>query len=295
MTINYLCLTNMSHNISISVLLIFFLTLSISSKAQDGESIFKSTCAACHQTTARKLIGPGLANIHEKRTKEWFAQFVKSSQTLINSGDAEAIKIFEEYNKIQMPDQALSDSEINAVFEYIKSKSPAKTEATSVETVEEVEVPFEPSEEDILIGQNLFFGNQRFENKGPSCISCHHVNKHGFIAGGELAADLTDVYDRLGRAGVEGMITGLPFPQMKTSYQNHKITEKETTQLTAFLKEVSAQRYYQSYSPSYNNILLIWGAAGAIVLMGVFPLFWYKRKKDSVNKRIYERQIKSHN
>ncbi len=283
------------NNISISVLLIFFLSMSIPSKAQDGESIFKSTCAACHQTTSRKLIGPGLANIHEKRTKEWFTQFVKSSQTLINSGDTEAIKIFEEYNKIQMPDQALSDSEINAVFEYIISVSPAKTETTSVETVEEAEVPFEPSEEDISIGQNLFFGKQRFENEGPSCISCHHVNKHGFIAGGELAAELTDVYDRLGKAGVEGMITGLPFPQMKSSYENHKITEKETTQLTAFLKEVSAQRYYQSYSPSYNNILLIWGATGAIVLMGVFPLFWYKRKKDSVNKRIYERQIKSHN
>lgn len=285
----------MSHNISISVLLVLFLTLSISSKAQDGESIFKSTCAACHQTTARKLIGPGLANIHEKRTKEWFVLFVKSSQTLIKSGDAEAIKIFEEYNKIPMPDQALSDSEINAVFEYIISVSPAKTEATLVETVKEPEVLFEPSEEDILIGQDLFSGKQRFENKGPSCISCHHVNKHGFIAGGELAADLTDVYERLGKAGVEGMITGLPFPQMKSSYQNHKVTEKETTQLTAFLKEVSAQRYYQSYSPSYNNILLIWGATGAIVLMGVFPLFWYKRKKDSVNKRIYERQIKSHN
>ncbi|MCP4975121.1 MAG: hypothetical protein GY931_03085, partial [Maribacter sp.] len=98
-----------------------------------------------------------------------------------------------------------------------------------------------------------------------------------------------------GKAGIEGMIVGLPFPQMKISYQNHVIAEEEAFQLTAFLKEVSEQRFYQSYSPSYNNILLIWGFAGAIVLMGVFPLFWYKRKKESVNKRIYDRQIKSGN
>lgn len=285
----------MSCNISTSFLIIFLFALSISSKAQDGESIFKSTCAACHTTTARKLIGPGLVNIHEKRTKEWFTEFVKSSQTVINSGDAEAIKIFEEYNKVIMPDQLLSDFEITAVFEYIKSESPATTGITTVEKVEELEVPFEPSEEDIAIGQDLFSGEQRFENGGPSCISCHHVNKHGFIAGGELAVDLTDVYERLGKAGIEGMITGLPFPQMKSSYQDHTITQEEAVLLTAFLKETGEQRYYQSYSPSYNNILLIWGVVGAAILMGIFPLLWYNRKKESVNKRIYERQIDSHN
>ena len=143
---------------SISVLLVFFLFQSISSKAQDGESIFKSTCAACHTTTGRKLIGPGLANIHDKRTKEWFTKFVRSSQTLINSGDAEAVKIFEEFNKVIMPDQILSDVEIISVFEYVKSESPAKSDVAAVETVTEVELPFEPSEEDIEIGQNLFFG-----------------------------------------------------------------------------------------------------------------------------------------
>ena len=235
---------------SISVLLVFFLFQSISSNAQDGEGIFKSTCAACHTTTGRKLIGPGLANIHDKRTKEWFTEFVRSSQTLINSGDAEAVKIFEEFNRVIMPDQILSDAEIITVFEYIKSVSPAKTDVAAAEIEAEVEEPFEPSEEDIAIGQNLFFGKQRFENEGPSCISCHHVDKEGVIAGGELAVDLTDVYERLGKAGVEGMITGLPFPQMKSSYQNNKITEKETTQLSAFLKEVSEQRYYQRYSAS---------------------------------------------
>ena len=285
----------MTRTTSTSVLLAFFLTLSMPSIAQDGESIFKSTCAACHQTTSRKLIGPGLANIHEKRTKEWFTQFVKSSQTVINSGDAEAIKIFEEYNKVIMPDQILSDVEITSVFEYIKSKSPAKTEAVAVETVEEVEAPFEPSKEDILTGLHLFSGKQRFENGGPSCNSCHHVRNDELATGGQLAVELTDVYERLGKAGVEGMITGLPFPQMKSSYQDHKITENETVQLMAFLKEASEQRYYQRHYSRYNKTFIFFGIAGAFLLMGVFPLFWYNRKKGSVNKRIYERQIESRN
>ena len=280
----------MNSHFSTSILFTLFLLLNITSYAQDGESIFKSTCAACHKITSEKLIGPGLAKVHEKRSEEWFDKFVKSSQALIKSGDADAIAIFEEFNNIIMPDQALSDADLDAVWGYIQSKS----ETGTVETVTEVETPFEPSKEDIIIGQNLFTGKQRFINGGTSCISCHHIRKDDMIAGGGLAKDLTDVYTRLTKVGVEGMITGLPFPQMKSSYQDHQITKEETSQLLAFLKDVGEQSDYP-VAKSYRNTLLLWGIGGAAVLMDVFPLFWYKRKKESVNKRIYERQIKSHN
>lgn len=274
------------------ILLAFFM-INISSNAQDGESLFKTTCAACHRTTSKKLIGPGLANIHEKRSKEWFKQFVISSQSLINSGDADAVQIFEEYNGLLMPDQAFSDAEIDALFEYIKNESPAKSEGAVAE-VEVEELPFVPTEDDVIIGRNLFSGIQVLENEGPSCISCHNVLDDNITAGGALAVDLSDAYDRLGKAGVGAMITGLAFPQMKSSYQDHLITEDEALQITAYLKDVSEQRFYQ-FGTSYQNILLTWGVIGSIILMGIFPLFWYKRKKESVNKRIYERQIKSRN
>ncbi|VAW12276.1 hypothetical protein MNBD_BACTEROID03-2576 [hydrothermal vent metagenome] len=285
----------MVSKISTSFLFISFLFSGFLLQAQNGESLFKSKCAACHKTSSKKSIGPGLANVHEKYSKEWFKKFVNSSQTLIKSGDADAIKIFEEYNKVVMPDQGLSDAELNTIFDYIKSVNPAKTEVAATETVEEKVVPFEPTKEDILVGQNLFSGKQIFKNGGPSCVSCHDIRYDAVTAGGGLSVELTDVYDRLKKEGVEGMITGLPFPQMRASYQNHQITEEETTQLTAFLKEVSEQRYYQLGLTSYKNVLLIWGIIGTLMLMGIFPLFWYKRKKESVNKRIYERQIKSRN
>jgi cytochrome c2 len=282
----------MHHFSSASILFTLFLFLNISTYAQDGESIFKTICAVCHKTTSEKLIGPGLANIHEKRSKEWFNKFVTSSQALIKSGDEDAVKIFDEFNKIVMPDQVFSDAELDALYEYIKSVSLAKTDVSTSEIIEEI--PFEPTREEILKGQDLFTGKQRFKNGGTSCISCHHVRKDNMISGGGLAVELTDVYERLKKVGVEGMITGLPFPQMKTTYQNHKITEEEVTQLVAFLKDVGEQSDNQGIT-SYRNLLLIWGIGGATVMMGIFPLFWYKRKKESVNKRIYERQIKSRN
>jgi mono/diheme cytochrome c family protein len=278
---------------STSFIFIFILFLGIRLQAQDGEALFKSICAACHRTTSKKLIGPGLANVHEKRSKEWFKKMVTSSQSLINSGDADAIKIFEEYNKIPMPDQAFSDAEIDALYAYIKSVSPSKAELATAEPEEE-ELPFKPSEEDIIIGRDLFSGVKGFKNKGPSCISCHHVKDDNITAGGALAVDLSDAYDRLGKIGIEAMIVGLPWPQMKSSYQNHLITEAEALQLTAYLKDVNKERFYQ-WGTSYQSVLLTWGIIGSIILMGIFPLFWYKRKKESVNKRIYDRQIKSRN
>lgn len=283
----------MVNRIITSILCTFFLLLSTRLIAQDGKRIFNSTCIACHKISSKKLIGPGLANIQDRRTKEWFIKFVKSSQTVIKSGDSYAIKLFDEFSKIVMPDQPFSDTELGEIYEYIKSQSPQKTDVVATKPIEKA-IPFEPSKEDILIGQNLFSGKQRFLNKGPSCISCHHVRNDKLIAGGLLGKELTDVYDRLKKEGIESMVLGLPFPQMKSSYQNHKITKEEAYKLVAFLKNASEERYYQRYG-SFTNTFLIWGVVGAIMLMGVFPLFWYNRKKGSVNKRIYERQIKSCN
>lgn len=284
----------MVNHSSTSFLLVFLLLFSVSSFSQDGESIFKSKCAVCHKLTNKKFIGPGLANVHEKYTLDWFKKFVPSSQTLIKNNDPDAVKIFEEFNKVIMPDQDVSDSDLVLLYEYIKSMSPAKTDIASTEAVEEEVIPFIPTEEDKILGRNLFSGIIRLENGGPSCISCHNVRNDSIVSGGSLAKDLTDSFNRLGKDGVSSIITGLPFPQMKMSYTEHPVTEEEATKIAAFLKDTGEQYYYQGVT-SYQNTLLAWGVAGAAVLMGIFPLFWYKRKKESVNKRIYDRQIKSHN
>lgn len=283
----------MGRNTSTSILLVFFLFLSLLSEAQEGEQIFKSTCAACHTTTSKRLVGPGLANIQDKVTIEWFTKFVRSSQTLINSGDAEAVRIFEEYNKVIMPDQALSDVEINAVFEYIISKSPAITEVTVQETVEEVVVPFEPTQADIAMGQDLFSGEQRFENSGPSCIFCHNLATDRIIPGGLLAKDLTTVFSRMGGvAGLTAILNAPPFPAMTEAYKNKSMTKDEIFTVTAFLNQVEKESGTESATAI--SPLLIYGFIAFLIWVGVVLLVWLHRKKYAVNKRIFERQVKSY-
>lgn len=105
------------------ILLLFFSFFLLSSFAQDGEALFKKNCASCHTVTDKKMVGPGLQGITEKRSAEWLIKWTRNSSDLIASGDTDAIAVFDEYNKIPMPPFALSDEEINALYTYVANPS----------------------------------------------------------------------------------------------------------------------------------------------------------------------------
>ena len=87
----------------------------------DGKQIFKANCTACHNIGEGRLIGPGLKGVTEKRNKEWLKQWINSSSELIASGDADAIAIFEEYNKSVMTSFYFSDEDFEALYGYLEN------------------------------------------------------------------------------------------------------------------------------------------------------------------------------
>jgi mono/diheme cytochrome c family protein len=95
----------------------------------DGGALFKANCAQCHSTGEAKVIGPGLKDIHKRRTEAWIIPWVHNSQAVIKSGDPYAVKLFEENNHTVMtPFPSLKDEEIKAILAYVKSegdKAPA--------------------------------------------------------------------------------------------------------------------------------------------------------------------------
>ncbi|HJN54536.1 MAG TPA: c-type cytochrome, partial [Flavobacteriaceae bacterium] len=185
---------------------------------QEGEAIFKQNCAACHKL-GKRFIGPDLIGVNQKRSEDWLLSFIKSSQTMIKSGDADAVAIYEEFNQVMMTDLAhLSDDDIKTILSYIEQQSSSMN--STEEPVEIVEVvPTIYSAEDIQKGQNLFSGKTRFSNGGASCISCHNVTNDELISGGLMAKDLTNAYARMGEAGVGSIISSPPFPVMATAYE----------------------------------------------------------------------------
>lgn len=88
-----------------------------------GKEIFSLRCAACHHVN-KELTGPALAGVDKRRSMNWIVSFVRSSQTLVKSGDKEAITVYEKYNKIPMPDHTdLTEESIQDIIAYIKSEA----------------------------------------------------------------------------------------------------------------------------------------------------------------------------
>jgi mono/diheme cytochrome c family protein len=286
------------------LLLVIGNTVCYSSEADqlEGATYFKQMCVACHTINGGVLVGPDLANVHERRSDEWLQKFIKSSQTLINSGDPDAVAVFEQFNKIVMPDAPFTDNQISAVIVYIKAASGGEAQSTAAETVgagtdvgetaASVDTGIGGTEKDIIMGQNLFQGKTRFENGGPSCISCHDVKHDAIIGGGILAKELTTVFSRMGEPGVRAILGSAPFPVMQHAYLNKPLTDEEIFSIVAFLEQADRDHMFQQ-PRDYGVKLAGTGIVGLIVLLVVFSLLWRKRKTKPVNKDIFDRQIKS--
>ncbi|PRY04957.1 quinol:cytochrome c oxidoreductase pentaheme cytochrome subunit [Pontibacter ummariensis] len=96
-----------------------------------GNQLFKNNCAVCHSAGSDVIVGPGLAGINERRSQDWLLKWIKNSQALIQAGDAEAVAVYNEYNKQAMPSFNFKDEEIVSILTYIKS---AEAEVAAVPT-----------------------------------------------------------------------------------------------------------------------------------------------------------------
>ena len=86
--------------------------------AVKGKEIFNANCAACHKLDA-KATGPALRGVGAKYDKAWLYKWIHNSGDLIKSGDAQAVKVFEENNKVPMTAfPQLSEADIDNIIAY---------------------------------------------------------------------------------------------------------------------------------------------------------------------------------
>ena len=103
-----------------------------------GKSLFNANCAACHKLN-KKLVGPALGKVSERRSMEWLKAWIKNNNALRASGDADAIAIYEEYNGSPMTAfPQLSDKDIEDIIAYTDAE-PTKKVAAVAAVAEEVE------------------------------------------------------------------------------------------------------------------------------------------------------------
>ena len=128
---------NRTYSFSRSILLLtFFFTfpLNIFPQNDDGEQIFKTNCISCHTIGGGRLIGPDLEGITKKRKADWLKKWINSSSDFIASGDADAIAIFEEYNKVAMTSFYFEDEDMDALLAYLENPPIEEKKLTTTAT-----------------------------------------------------------------------------------------------------------------------------------------------------------------
>ncbi len=84
-----------------------------------GAEAFKQKCTACHYPN-RKLIGPAMTGIYERRSPEWVMNMLLNPTQMLQE-DPIAIALLKEYNNVQMLNQNLSQEEARAIAEYLRT------------------------------------------------------------------------------------------------------------------------------------------------------------------------------
>jgi len=121
--------------------------------AAKGKELFNANCAACHKLDA-KSTGPALRGVSGKHDMAWIYKWVHNSSDLIKSGDAAAVKLFEENNKIPMTAfPQLSEGDIDNIIAYT---SEPKAEAAAPAPGQQL--PGTPNGQEAGVSNNVILG-----------------------------------------------------------------------------------------------------------------------------------------
>jgi len=219
----------------------------------EGESLFKSYCSPCHTIGRGRLIGPDLANVQNRRNYDWLRHFIRSSQSVIQSGDEVAIELFNANGRVLMPDQTwLSDQQIEGIIAYISSisqKNIVTIEAPSTTAGKlTITAPSNAEKEEnyqVNLGRALFSGLLKFSAGGPACITCHNVTDDILTTGARFAPDLTNIYSRITENEIVSYATNPIYTSMQKAYKDKPITIDEAQHLVTFFKYAATDSEYQ--------------------------------------------------
>ena len=89
--------------------------------AAEGKEVFLSKgCNACHTIGKGKLVGPDLLGVTKIREEDWLFKWLKDPDGMLKS-DPIAKEMLKEFF-VPMPNQGLTDGEINSIISYLKQE-----------------------------------------------------------------------------------------------------------------------------------------------------------------------------
>lgn len=243
------------------------------SLAQDRVDDFRMLCTSCHTIGGGRLVGPDLHNVTERQDRAWLARFIVDPASMIESGDAYALKMLDAARGVVMtavPGMTL-DRAMN-LLDLIEAES--ALEKSRFAGIKLSDRPFTVA--DVTAGRELFLGLERLTGGGASCVSCHSVNGLGILAGGKLGPDLNAVFERLnGRKGLATWLSAPATPTMQAVFQDHPLDPEEILPLVAYFAKQALAPPESGQAATLIFILL--GLAGTAVALVLFDVTWKNR------------------
>lgn len=122
-------LGRLAKSISISLVLLFAVTTTTQAQdAANGAALFKSNaCNSCH-AVGKKLTGPDLAGLSERREEGWIVKWIHNPQGMIDSGDPQAVELKSQFATTMAPYANLSEGDIKDIIAYLKAEEVKQAE-----------------------------------------------------------------------------------------------------------------------------------------------------------------------
>jgi mono/diheme cytochrome c family protein len=213
-------------------ILIQFGPIDAARAALDPSTIFKTKCSSCHTFGKGDHVGPDLKGVTARHRRPWLIAWIRSSETQIRHGDAEAEALFRKYRQQRMPDHDLSDVQIAALLDYLDAGGPAADERSHLRLAADA------TPQEVQLGRNLFFGEARLTGGAVACVFCHTLSKQT-VLGGSLAPDLSGAYTRYLDWALDQTLRRPCVPRAADPTAA-RVADAESLALRAFLRSVGA-------------------------------------------------------
>ena len=97
-----------------------------------GKALFNSNCAACHKLDAAST-GPALRGVTARHAHDWFYKWIANSSALIKSGDADAVKLWEEHKpSVMTAFPQLSKQDVDNILAYTSEPKAVAVATTGI-------------------------------------------------------------------------------------------------------------------------------------------------------------------
>jgi mono/diheme cytochrome c family protein len=228
------------HSFSVLAVLLSLLGLPALGADEPAVALFNELCAACHTVGGGDGAGPDL---------------------LPSTGLPRPV-VRLSVERMQDNTGPMTAEQIDALTDLLLDPAVKTKLAGEAEPAAEAEPEVPPGSPEI--GLRLFFGQERFANRGSACFACHSVAGRG----GNLAADLSLIGSRMTDRVLATTMEKPAYPLMKVEYGKHPLTADEARHVAAFLTQSAAATAAQ-LGPTDRPAVLYGTAAGfALLLFG---------------------------